>query len=165
MPVKVKNEKLILLEANSQLPKMFKEFPLIGCQDTGFNYVFSSKLFYPNENRSGLLLKQMEGRESKKPKSNWDSIEAITIMGLELYKRISEVISEGHENLLIVPVENLFTKGDQDDNNKESMKKIFEKYKTTISELPFLIFQYGIKGRLKDLIFPFGESENHQTEK
>lgn len=70
MPVSL-SEGLQLLEVNHNFPKMFKEFPLIGCKDHGFNFVFTSKQFYPNETRSDLLLHHIEGRNSKKSKANW----------------------------------------------------------------------------------------------
>ena len=46
------------------MPKIFKEFPLIGAKDTGYNYVFTSRKFYPNETRSNLMLRMIEGRPS-----------------------------------------------------------------------------------------------------
>jgi hypothetical protein len=54
------------LKLRTGFTKIFKEFPLIGAKDTGFNYVFTSKKFYPNETRSNLMLKRIEGRLSKK---------------------------------------------------------------------------------------------------
>ena len=72
---------------------MFKEFPLIGCSDHGFNFVFTSRRFYPNETRSDLLLNQIEGRFSPKAKANWDALEGIFEKGLILYKKLSEEIA------------------------------------------------------------------------
>ena len=59
MPLFIEGQKVRLMELNHKLPKIFKEFPLIGCNDTGFNFVFQSKKFYPNETRSNLLLKEI----------------------------------------------------------------------------------------------------------
>jgi hypothetical protein len=67
-PVMVQNGEVKLLETNNKYAKMFKEFPLIGCEDHGFNFVFTSKKFYPNESRSDLLLNQIDDRPSKKAK-------------------------------------------------------------------------------------------------
>ena len=61
---------------------MFKEFPLIGCSDHGFNFVFTSRRFYPNEKRSDLLLNQFEGRFSQKAQVNWKTLDGIFKKGL-----------------------------------------------------------------------------------
>ena len=48
VPVEVTDGNITLLEVNHKCSKIFKEFPLIGSQDHGFNFVFNSKKFYPN---------------------------------------------------------------------------------------------------------------------
>ena len=60
MPVEVNEKMIILLETKHDFPKIFKEFPLIGSKDHGFNFVFTSKMLFPNESRSDLLLKTIE---------------------------------------------------------------------------------------------------------
>lgn len=67
-PVSIDNGRVKLLQTNNKYPKIFKEFPLIGCQDHGFNFIFTSRKFYPNESRSDLLLNQIDDRPSKKAK-------------------------------------------------------------------------------------------------
>ena len=93
VPVSVEKDSIKLLETNEKYPKIFKEFPLIGCKDHGFNFVFTSRRFYPNETRSDLLLNQIEGRFSSKAKANWDSLEQIFSKGLKLYLQLAQVIS------------------------------------------------------------------------
>jgi hypothetical protein len=109
MPVSLNDGKIMLNEVNHKLPKIFKEFPLIGCKDHGFNFIFTSKQFYPNESRSDLLLKQIEGRNSKKSETNWWVVQNIFKKGLTMYKKLAGMIAEGHQNLLIVSLKNQFT--------------------------------------------------------
>lgn len=42
-PVRIEENKINLLMLEESFPKIFKEFPLIGCEDTGFNFAFTSE--------------------------------------------------------------------------------------------------------------------------
>lgn len=95
MPLKFEQEKVSLVELNHKMPKIFKEFPLIGCKDTGFNFVFTSRRFYPNESRSDLLLAEIEGRNSIKSRTNWESLEAVFYRAKSLYKALSLIANHG----------------------------------------------------------------------
>ncbi len=94
-PIHLDDHHIKLLEVKHKLPKMFKEFPLIGCKDFGFNFVFTSKRFYPNESRSDLLLNSIEGRINKKAESNWDSITGIFNKARELYQILGSIAVSG----------------------------------------------------------------------
>ncbi len=59
VPIHIEGYERRILKVPDIVPKIFKEFPLIGAEDTPYNYVFTSRKFYPNETRSNLMLKQI----------------------------------------------------------------------------------------------------------
>ena len=62
IPISLEGDTVGLRRVEQGMPKVFKEFPLIGSKETGYNFVFTSRYFYPNETRSNLLLNMIEGR-------------------------------------------------------------------------------------------------------
>jgi len=60
VPVNIDNSCIEILRLNPNLPKYFKDFPLIGCPDTKWNAIINSREFYPNEKRSELMLKYVD---------------------------------------------------------------------------------------------------------
>ena len=98
-----------LLRFDHGHPKIYKEFPLIGSEDTFFNFIFTSREFYPNETRTQLLLKSIENRPSAKAEQNWKTLSAIFDNISDLYLLMHKYIISGKMNLFIMEKNNCFT--------------------------------------------------------
>lgn len=48
IPVEIENDIIKIVKVDNQYPKVFKDFPLIGCYDICWNAIINSRTFYPN---------------------------------------------------------------------------------------------------------------------
>ncbi len=99
-----------MLEAN--FPKIFKEFPLIGCEDTGFNFAFTSRDLHPAQTRSELYLKNSVGRKSAKVEANWNIMEKLFAQLKHTYILLAKKINKGKINLFRFSSNNFLSKDD-----------------------------------------------------
>ena len=73
------------------ISKLFMHFPLLGTEDFGFEFIFHSRNFKPEEKRNGLYLPDGNENNQKEAEQN---IEVLTRMQAFLFKWLSEHISE-----------------------------------------------------------------------
>ena len=73
------------------ISKLFMHFPLLGTEDFGFNFVFHSRNFKPEEKRNGLYLP--DGNENNVKESN-QNIELLGQMKEMVFEWLKEHISE-----------------------------------------------------------------------
>lgn len=60
IPVDITDQRLKILKVDETLPQVFKDFPLIGSPPIKWNAVINSNQFYPDEERSHLMLKSRD---------------------------------------------------------------------------------------------------------
>jgi hypothetical protein len=139
---------------NHNLPKIFKEFPLIGCNDTGFNFCFTSRKFYPNESRSDLLLRGIQGRSSDKANSNWNAIKQIFKNAKILYSNLAKAAQEGQQNQLIISLSNQFTAKEYENYQ---LAPLYQEIMEDMLDSNFVEFRNGRRGTLREVRYIYGK--------
>lgn len=88
-------------------------------------------------------------------------IQDIFDKGLQMYKKLAVSIAEGQQNLLVMNLQNQFT---QEEHKEQNIKDKLLAFKEEISKIKFLEFKSGKRGSLKELLFPYGETEKKNAE-
>ena len=79
IPIKHKDDEVVVDEYPEKIPKLFCAFPLIGTEDFSFPVVVNSTFFNPNEPRSGIYL-------TDKVNSVIDENKSLMLQALDSYK-------------------------------------------------------------------------------
>ena len=129
-----------IVRFDSNLPKIFCDFPLLGTHDFSFPVVVNSQLFNPNEPRNGIYLADNESEQNKE----------LMFKACELYNSmIGYFLSNEYEdihNAVIIP--NIIEKEWLDANWYD--EEILSLLKRNISKLPLFKMCNGITKPLED---------------
>lgn len=94
--IEQRDHKNYIVKYDSELPKLFCDFPLLGTHDFSFPVVINSQLFNPNEPRNGIFL--ADNDESKENK-------ALLLEACELYiSFIGYFLEKGYEDIYNVVI-------------------------------------------------------------
>lgn len=89
IPVKAKNNEILIDEYPKDVPKLFCTFPLIGTEDFSFPVIVNSPYFNPNDPRSGIYLTDVENKVVDENKN-------LIRQALNAYKNLLNYVAEHH---------------------------------------------------------------------
>lgn len=89
IPVKAKNNEILIDEYPKDVPKLFCTFPLIGTEDFSFPVIVNSPYFNPNDPRSGIYLTDVENKVVNEDKN-------LIRQALNAYKNLLNYVAEHH---------------------------------------------------------------------
>lgn len=89
IPVKAKNNEILIDEYPKDVPKLFCTFPLIGTEDFSFPVIVNSPYFNPNDPRSGIYLTDVENKVVNENKN-------LIRQALNAYKNLLNYVAEHH---------------------------------------------------------------------
>lgn len=128
---------------DSQLPRIFCDFPLLGTNDFSFPVVVNSSLFNPTEPRNGIHLTNIEHEHTTENKQKL--VEACKLY-IEMLDYFLEKDYEGIYNIVKIPVQ-----PDKDWISKEWFEQeVIDSLKSRIKEIPLVCTQSGEKKTLFD---------------
>ena len=93
IPVKKLSDGLEVLIPNASTPRIFKDFPLIGTEYWGSNFIVNSKKFQPTESRDGLELHIEEDAPKTEQRLNRELIQSIYKSFPALIKQLASLNS------------------------------------------------------------------------
>lgn len=128
---------------DSQLPKIFCDFPLLGTNDFSFPVVVNSPLFNPTEPRNGIHLTDKEHEQITENKQKLMEACQLFIMMLDYFL---EKGYEGIYNIVKIPEQS-----DKDWISKEWFEQeVIDSLKSQIKEIPLVCTHSGEKRPLFD---------------
>ncbi|WP_018214269.1 ATP-binding protein [Desulfitobacterium hafniense] len=128
---------------DSQLPRIFCDFPLLGTNDFSFPVVVNSSLFNPTEPRNGIHLTNIKHEHTTENKQKL--VEACKLY-IEMLDYFLEKNYEGIYNIVKIPVQ-----PDKDWISKDWFEKeVIDSLKARIKEIPLVCTHSGEKKPLFD---------------
>ena len=122
------------------ISKLFMYFPLLGTEDFGFNFVFHSHSFKPEEKRDGLYLPDGNENNERESKQN---IEVLDRMQRMLFNWLEEHVTEIENTQIIAKL--CFNPDKYENANKEEfIKELRSKWATFFAKLPLIRTDEGV---------------------
>lgn len=144
------------VEFSKNTPRLYRDFPLIGSENFGFPFVIHSSSFYPDEQRSGLLL---EDEKNQKVAENKKLLIAATNTARRIVGHYSNY-GPFQTNFLLATINNPFT--GKNEINEWYENNIVNVYQNSVYEgLQFVNRKAG-KSLFKEVLIPYVRSSNQE---
>jgi hypothetical protein len=146
IPVLVTEKGYEVLVPDKSTPRVFKDFPLIGTENWGSNFVLNSKKFQPTEPRDGLELHIEEDAPKKEQELNRETLKEIYGAFADLVNQLAASTFQISNLHLLCESALLKNKSSEHDDVLEWLKEEIQiPFRSSLVNLPLVLTVEGLK--------------------